>query len=179
VIEKAWLQDKRWSDRFLPEIKQILGLHLIGEPPVEEDQERNTDLMVLKMDPVRIGCRVRRNTYLSNDEYAGQFTIRAGRPSGVKTELTKVIEGWGDYFFYAFCDEQEELLERWSLCSLNTFRVWFNRQIMKNNGQLPGDKIPNRDNSSFFMAFTFADLPEDFVIADNWQDAEIQAECPF
>ena len=40
---------KRWSDRFLPENKQILGLHLIGEPPVKEDAERNTDLIVPDM----------------------------------------------------------------------------------------------------------------------------------
>jgi len=167
-VSSDWKKDKRWSDRFLPEIKQLLGLHLIGEPPIEEDQERNTDLMVLKMDPVRIGCRVRRNSYLCNDEYAGQFTIRAGRPSGVKTELTKVIEGWGDYFFYAFCDEQEKVLARWSLCSLNVFRLWFNRYLVLNNGQLPGDKISNSDKSSHFIAFVFADLPTNFVIANNW-----------
>ena len=41
-----WKNDKRWSDRFLPEIKGIIGTHLITEPPYEEDAERNTDLMV-------------------------------------------------------------------------------------------------------------------------------------
>ena len=60
-----WEQDKRWSDRFLPEIKRILGEHLIAEPPVEEDAERNTDLIVLRLDAVRIACRVRKFQYLA------------------------------------------------------------------------------------------------------------------
>ena len=51
-----WKNDKRWSDRFLPEIKGIIGTHLITEPPYEEDAERNTDLMVLRLDAIRIGA---------------------------------------------------------------------------------------------------------------------------
>ena len=62
-----WENDKRWSDKFLPEIKMILGLHLIGEPPIEEDCERNTDLIVLKMEPVRIACRIRKYKYFIYD----------------------------------------------------------------------------------------------------------------
>ena len=31
----GWREDKRWSDRFLPEIKRILGEHLIAEPPMD------------------------------------------------------------------------------------------------------------------------------------------------
>ena len=31
-----WKTDKRWSDKFLPEIKSILGMRLIGEASVEE-----------------------------------------------------------------------------------------------------------------------------------------------
>jgi len=160
---EKWQYQKQWADGFLPEIKRILGEHLISEPPIEEDAEHNTDLMVLRLDAVRIACRIRKYDYLKI--YGNEFTIRAGLPSGAKTELTKIIEGWGDYFFYAFCDEQEEHLAKWSLCNLNVFRLWFNRQIIKNK-ELPGDKIPNRDNSSYFMAFTFSDLPEDFVIAN-------------
>ncbi len=132
----VWEKDKRWSDIFLLEIKQILGSQLIGEPPVEEDQKRNTDLIVLKMDSVRIACRVRRFKY--HNRYSDEITIRAGRPSGIKTELTKIIEGWGDYFFYGFADDSEEKLVAWRLCDLKVFRLWFNRTIIKNGGVMPG-----------------------------------------
>ena len=168
--EKAWDIDKRWSDRFLPEIKQILGLHLIGEPPIEEDQERNTDLVVLKMEPVRIGCRVRRpvseNGYLCFEKHSDEFTIRAGRPSGIKTELTKIIEGWGNYFFYAFSDHNHEHLMKWVLCNLNIFRLWFNRELVKKRGAFP-TTILNHDNSSNFIPFRFVDLPPDFIVAEK------------
>ena len=79
-MKTPWRHDKRWSDRFLPEIKRILGEYLIGEPREAEDIERNTDLIVLKMEAVRIACRIRKYEYLL--QYPGEFTIRAARPSG-------------------------------------------------------------------------------------------------
>jgi hypothetical protein len=168
-----WQRDKRWSDRFLPEIKRILGEHLIGEPPVEEDQERNTDLMVLKMAAVRVGCRVRKHSYLAS--YGNEFTVRSGRPSGIKTELTKVIEGWGDYFFYGFADQEAAILARWSLCDLKVFRVWFTRQLVKSEkGQIPGFSKKNTDGSSDFRAFCFDDFPPEFIIARNWNNDRLQ-----
>lgn len=157
-----WKQDKRWSDKFLKEIKGILGENLIGEPPIEEDMEHNTDLMVLKMDAVRIGCRVRRYGYFEN--YQKEFTFRVGRPSGHKTELAKIIEGWGDFFFYGFSDKAEVALISWRLCDLNVFRLWFTRKTVQQK-QVPGRVKQNRDMSSTFMVFNFDDLPKKFIIA--------------
>ena len=159
-----WRTDKRWSDRFLPEIKRILGEHLIGEPPMEEDAERNTDLMVLKLDAVRIGCRVRKYKFLH--EYGHQFTIREGRPSGVKTELTKIIEGWGDFFFYGFCDESETRLAKWILGDLKAFRLYFTQELYRNKGVLPGQEQFNFDGSSSFRIFEYASIPN-FVIGSS------------
>lgn len=161
-MSNGWKDNKTWSDRFLSEIKAILGVQLIGEPPVEEDEERNTDLIVLKMDAVRISCRVRRYVYY--ERYPGEFTIRAGLPSGMKTELTKIIEGWGDYFFYGFADEEEERLVAWRLGDLKAFRLWFNRQLAKNKGIVPGVSQINSDGSSDFIAFAW-DSVEGFEIA--------------
>lgn len=162
---KVWQYDKKWSDIFMPEIKSILGLHLIGEPPTEEDQERNTDLIVLKMEAVRIGCRIRRPEYL--DKYADEFTLRASRPSGNATELTKIIMGWGDYFFYGISDRDEAKLKTWHLCDLNIFRLWFTRYLASNRGEMPGTKKNNKDKSSFFLAFKFKQLPDKFVKAKS------------
>jgi len=157
-----WMADKRWSDKFLPEIKSILGQQLIGEPPVEEDQERNTDLIVLKMEPVRICCRIRRHKYI--DKY-DEFTIRTGRPNGNKTELAKIIEGFGNYIFYGICDYDEQILECWMLGDLNVFRLWFNRQLVINKGKAPGISMDNKDGSSSFRVFKIDEIADDFVIA--------------
>lgn len=162
----GWEVDKRWSDRFLPEIKQILGLYLIGEPAPEEDQERNTDLVVLKMEAVRIACRVRKAEYF--DRYPNEFTIRAGRPSGVKTELTKVVEGWGDYFFYGFATADESSLRSWFLGRLNVFRLWYNGELIR--GRRPGQRQKNRDGSSDFLAFDRSNLPRNFTVAE-WRES--------
>lgn len=160
---KNWESDKKWSDKFLPEIKQLLGLYLINEAPIEEDRERNTDLIVLKMEAVRIGCRIRRNKYLAY--YGNEFTIREGRPSNIKTELTKIIEGWGNYFFYGFADESEAALAKWALCDMNIFRLWFNRSLVNNSGIIPGIAKNNKDNSSSFRVFKFSELPNNFIVA--------------
>jgi len=164
-VANGWQADKRWSDTFLPEIKGILGLHLIGEPPIEEDAERNTDLMVLRMEAVRIGCRIRRFDAL---KYLAEFTIRAGRPSGVKTELTKVIEGWGDYFFYGFGDSEGRNLHAWTLADLRVFRRWYMAELFENDRRkAPGSKQNNVDGSSYFYAYKWRDLPPDFVVASS------------
>ena len=164
-VQRDWRSGKQWSDRFLPEIKSILGQHLIAEPPIEEDAERNTDLMVLRLDAVRIGCRIRRHEYLA--PYGHQFTIRAGVPSGAKTEITKVIEGWGNYFFYGFSDEAEQALKQWVLCDLNVFRLSHARMLAAcKPGEAPGDIRTNSDGTKL-TAFNLSDFPTDLVVAQS------------
>lgn len=153
----GWKQDKRWSDKFLPPIKRILGEHLIAEPPVEEDQFRNSDLMVLNLNSIRVGCRVRRHSYL--ERYGSQFTIRAERGSGSKTELQKIVEGWGDYLFYGFSNESETDICRWVLVDLYALRWHLFRHFR-------GDKhlMSNHDGSSRFAAINWSPS-DDFVFA--------------
>ena len=160
----GWVRDKRWSDRYLPEIKPILGAHLISEPPIEEDAERNTDLMVLRMDAVRIACRIRTHEYM--ERYGDEITIRSGRPSGAKTELAKIIEGWGDYFFYGFADEQEDKLALWILGDLKAFRLYHSRCLATNGGKMPGVQRANYDDSSTFTVFKYKEIPG-FIVASS------------
>lgn len=159
-MSTGWKNDKTWSDQFLPQIKRELGAFLLNEPPFDEDQERNTDLIVLKMDSVRIACRIRKYAFYLNQNYRNDFTIRSGRPSGAKTELAKIIEGWGDYLFYGFCNIEETELIAWRILSLNAFRLWFNRSIVQNAGKLPGFTKSNHDGSSSFMAFNAKQIPD-------------------
>jgi len=147
-----WHTDKRWSDRFLPEIKRILGETFIGEAPAEDDAVRNTDLIVLRLRELRFACRVRKHHYM--ERYRDEFTIRSGRTSGNKTELAKIAEGWGDYLFYGFCDESEQRLAWWCIIDLNAFRTWFVRELLANDkGVLPGEGRDNGDGRSSFRCF--------------------------
>lgn len=157
--------DMRRSCQYMRELKRIVGEHLIGEAPAEEDMHHNTDLVVLRLAAVRIACRVRRREYF--DRYSEEFTIRSGRPNGAKTELAKILEGWGDYFLYGFADESDTAVLAWTLCDLKVFRLWFHQQMFKNRGHVPGLAKDNKDDSSTFRVFEWRNLPPEFIIASH------------
>lgn len=165
-MTEQWEKDKEKADKYLSEIKQILGLYLIGTAPIEEDQERNTDLIVLRMEAIRIACRMRGYEYYI--KWPDDITIRSLRPSGVKTELTKIVEGWGDYFFYGFSNAKETVLHAWRLCDLKVFRLWFSRTLIPlQSGGIPGIRKSNKNGSSDFRVFNTNEMPRDFIVADK------------
>lgn len=151
-----------WQRQFMPQVKRILGEQLIAEAPFEEDAERNTDLIVLRLEAVRIACRLREHRYLAR--YHNEFTIRATRPSGVDTELAKVISGWGQYIFYGFVGPSGHTVAAWLLGDLNVFRLWHGRYLASRQ-RAPGQEQPNGDGSSTFRSYRIADLPDEFVVA--------------
>jgi hypothetical protein len=157
-----WQHDKRWSDQFIPQIREIVARHLILEAPLEEDVHHNTDLIVLYTSAVRIACRVRRAQYA--ERYADEFTIRSKRPGGTRTELHKVIAGWGDVLFYGFTVGGQ--VARWVLGDLTVFRRWYEDELRRLPTDCPaGILLSNGDASSQFMAFKIGWLPPEFVIA--------------
>lgn len=162
----TWEGRKRWADRFLPEMSRIIGEHLIVEAPLEEDRNRNTDLIVLRLEAVRIACRVRRFGYLQR--CGDEFTIRTANPSGARTELDKVMDGWGDFMLYGFCDPTETHLQRWTLIDLSVFRRWVAEHLFQTNGRLPGTPFGN-DDGTRFRAFRYADCPycSSLIVADH------------
>ena len=169
---RGWQQDKRWSDRFLDEIKGILGQLFIAEAPIVEDQKHNTDLIVLTLDALRIGCRVRKHYYYQR--WPDDYTIRCARPSGTPTEMEKMLDGWGDYFFYGFSNETEECLCAWRVITLERLRAyiaWFRKT---HNGDMPGTLIPNGDGSSDFRSFNTA---ERYVKATVYKEHHHRTVC--
>jgi hypothetical protein len=176
----AWQRDRDRSAKLMPAIKRILGEHLITEAPPVEDQEHNTDLMVLYARPMRIGCRVRR---MGPPQYLGEFTIRVHRAKR-QTEFAKIMEGWGDFFFYGFANPEHTELLHWFLGDLNVFRYWmtgFAWPYGLASGDWKGSGCPcvlkyNRmefeRSPSCFLVFRLADCPRNFVLASS-ADAEL------
>ena len=162
----SWQDDKKWSDQFMPDIKAVLGQNLLGDASREEDTKRATDLVVLHMKDVRIAVRMRRRKYAENQHYVGQFTIRTKRKNAVKTELAKVIEGWGDYYFYGFEGRQDGRLGVWHLIDLKEFRLGFMRLLLKSEkGELPGERIDNADSSG--RGFSYDLFSPELVVASG------------
>jgi hypothetical protein len=160
-----WQDDKKWSDQYMTEIKRILGEHLIGVANVEEDALHNTDLITLRMDAMRIACRVRTKSYYHEKNYKNEFTLRCSRPSGNKTELEKVMEGWGDFFFYGFGDEDGKLIA-WTLGDLRVFREWF-MEMKRRFNCTKGTIKRNNDGSSDFAVFEWSDVPSNMIVAQH------------
>jgi hypothetical protein len=159
----TWETDKAWSDRFVPEIKSILGGVLIDAADPDDDALRNTDLITLTLrGGVRVACRIRKHHYLS--KYGDEFTIRCSRPSGTETEIDKLLSGWGDYLFYGFADETESRLAAWLVGDLHVFRRWLHRYYQA-YGESPGDMRRNHDGSSAFFAFGIYDVGRGFIVA--------------
>lgn len=154
-------KDFDWQRGLIPDIKRVLANYLIAEAPADEDMRHNTDLIVLKLDTIRVACRVRTNGYLQR--YPDEFTIRASRPSGAETELSKMLAGWGDYIFYGFASPDGTQLAAWMLGDLKVFRLWHSRELWA--GRKPGKPQRNGDGSSSFHAYRISDLPDEFVKA--------------
>lgn len=155
-----------WQEQFLPQVKQIIAPHMVRVSTVDEDQKRNTDMMMIRVDGCRVAVRVRQFKYVGI--YGDQFTIRSKLPSGAKTEFAKIIEGWGDLVFYGFASEDETSLVSWIVGDLRVFRSWVNRSLWDASRVRP-KQITNRDGSKF-MAFGVDDMPDAFLLErERWQ----------
>ena len=110
-----------WSDRFIPEIRQIVGPHLLEVAPLEVDTQEATDLIVFKARDLRVAARVRKHGL--QGDFLWQFTMRSKVRSGSKTELEKIIDGWGDLMLYAHAAKDENSIERWFLIDLAAWRA--------------------------------------------------------
>lgn len=158
-MTEGWQTRKSWADARMPHIKAILGAWLITEAPFEEDARHCTDLMVLRLEAVRIAVRLRRHTY--ETEYGNEFTIRS---SGAISELERIVSGWGDFFFYGFENPDDPRgVGRCFLGDLKVFRLWYSQQLL--HGKQPWRQMSNwGEGDSDFHAFRIDDLPREFII---------------
>lgn len=92
----------KWTQRFIPKIKEILAPRVIRVSNDKEDRTEATDLLTLRADGLRIACRVRRPGYSDHPQFRQEVTITFRRETGSACEYDKMIKGgWGDWFFYA------------------------------------------------------------------------------
>jgi len=161
-----WQVDKQRFDIFSTEIKRICGETFIETSSPVDDIHHATDLKVYQISPLNIACRIRGFEYF--DRYNGEFTIRSSRISGSKTELEKIMSGWGDYLFYGFSDKTGEKLVSWMIGDLNVFRnVWYN--VLSGGKSTTADWHINHnvDKSSSFIIFKARSFPPDFITREE------------
>lgn len=157
--------DRRWSDAYIPAIKKIVGPLLLEESSFEVDTQQAADLVVMNARDKTIACRVRRPGYA--DKYGHEFTIRAKRDTGAKTELEKIIDGFGDWMFYGHAHSDGMSVCRWMVISLPALRAAIIRKqaiaLKKSNG-----------DGTHFVAFDVRALPESCVISASFVVHRVQ-----
>lgn len=168
-----YASDRQWSDVMIPQIKQIVGPFLLEPASFELDAKQATDLMVFSARDMRVAARVRRPGYA--DRYPYEFTIRCKRDSGAETELSKIVNGWGDWLFYGHADTSN-WISRWWLIDLDSFRAALIRSAM-NGFQLNAKDMSNGDGT-YFKAFDvrqFPDVPPILVGSSHHINGQVAA----
>jgi hypothetical protein len=157
----AYATDRENSDRFLPEVKRLISPYLLDATPDVIDQKQAADLMTVLGRDIRIGVRVRTFGQGYAERYPHQFTLRCQRDSGAETELSKIINGWGDWFFYGHAAAVEGLaISPWWLIDLAAFRAALIREARNGSTLRMGDGS-NGDGTHFkwFDVRSFAPQP--------------------
>lgn len=150
--------------RFIRPMQRILGCEFISVASREMDMQENTDLVIFGAQElgrgITIAARVREWSF-AEGPYRFDVTLRASRPSGAKTELDKVLDGWGDFMLYGFGREADGRvgIPRWTIVDLGALRRaidaderWFKSWAER--------LIPNADRSSRFVAIDARELHE-------------------
>lgn len=164
---KSWRLDKAWSDRFVPEIKRIVGPYLLEESDIYRDQLENTDLIILNARDKTIACRVRRHGYLAS--FPNQFTIRLHRESGAKTEMEKIMDGLGDWMFYGHSNVSEDGFDAWWIINLDSLRSHMIREKYEQFGTRYRRGTASNGDGTSFIWFDIVSFPSDppLIIANG------------
>lgn len=149
--------NREWSDRYLPEIRRIVGAQLLQVAPEAQDRHHATDLMMLDGRDLRVAARVRRPGYSARYPY--DFTLRSQVPSGAMTELAKVVNGEGDWLFYGHASQGGQGFDLWWLIDLRAFRAALIRHAMNGYPLRCGDRA-NPDGTRFKW-FDIRSFPQD------------------
>lgn len=142
---KGWERDKAWADGYLPQIevavREVAGQIIeIREGTEDEDQKEATDYVV-HVASGTIACRVRRNCRYRD------LTLRASRPSGVRTELAKIKDGWGRWYLYMWADEDS--IEDW---------IFVDMDGLRDSGLLNGERRQRNPDGVTFLPLPVPEL---------------------
>jgi hypothetical protein len=166
--------DRAWSDEYIPTIKRIVGPYLLEPAPIEEDCKRATDLIILAARDKRIACRMRRPGYA--EKYPYDFTVRSERDSGAETELSKLVNGYGDWMFYGHAAPiGAGRISRWMLIDLHSWRAHLIRA--EDRTRVVPVSNDNGDGTRFlaFDVRKFCGRPPILVASSNLEDMRVTA----
>ena len=154
-----------WQAGYIDEVVRLIAPYIITLSRPEVDKNENGDLEIVFPRNGTVGVRLRKE---GAAKFAGQVTFRSRSMYGGKTEITKIIEGYGDYFFYGHVSPTG-VIWHWYLLNLNEVRAAFTRR----SSMLRRPQIPNGDDT-YFIPF---DVQQDFpkAIIAHYDDRKAAA----
>ena len=148
----SYKENREWSDEYMPSVKSILGKAIINESTFEQDTEQAFDL--LTPNQKKIACRVR--DYDKYKQYIDEFTIRSQSKYGKRTEIHKILDGFGDWMFYGFTKGDDVIF--WSIIDLDVFRSNHHSAYYQENFNYDG---------TAFRAYKIGSFSPNIVIQGN------------
>lgn len=151
-----------WQAQYIDEVIRLIAPHIITVSRPEVDKKENGDLELAFPRNGTVSVRLRTQKYA---RYAGEITFRSRSRNGGYTELSKLIDGYGDYFFYGHVSDAGDMWF-WHLLSLNAVRAAFTRSPRL----LKRPEKQNPDGTRFLVFSPETDFPS--AILATYQPAE-------
>jgi hypothetical protein len=136
-------QQFEWQAKFVDQVVGLVAPSIINVSSAHVDRNENGDFEISFPRNGTIGCRLRKP---DQSRFVGDVTFRSHSRFGGKTEISKIIDGYGDFFFYGHVNEQD-VIWHWYLIDYTKLRALFVRRP----GLLRRDPICNRDGSKFLV----------------------------
>ena len=135
-----------FQEKYIPRIREILKKHSIhfidvNIAPKKEDMEEATD-MIITANRGHVAVRIRRGRYTFRD-----ITIRS-KNGTYKTEIDKIMNGYADFYLYAWENKDRTDISEYALIDINKARI----EVIT-HGYIFKDEIPNNDGKTAFIAF--------------------------
>lgn len=170
----SYRSDRAWSDAFIPAIKHIVGPHLLEPSSLKVDTQQAADLTVLTGRNLTIAARVRRPGFA--ERWPWQFTLRAERTSGARTELQKIVDRWGDWFLYSHAlNDIDPEIGRWMIVDLHSFRSSYARRIIAPGMSGMRKNADGKTSFAWFDVRGFAQCRDPILIASSFSEDEPSA----
>jgi len=151
-----------WQAQYAQQVVRIVAPYLITVADPEVDCKENGDFQISFPRNGTIGCRLRTPEYA---KYTGDVTFRSQSKNGGKTEISKIIEGYGDYFFYGHVDKADNIWH-WYLLCFQSLRAMF----MRKRKLLDREQRKNSDGTAF-LVFSVEDELTDAIVAKQTNEA--------
>jgi hypothetical protein len=145
----------RWQSQFADQVVRIIAPYLITVSRPHVDKNENGDFEIVFPRNGTVGCRLRTPDC---ERFVGDVTFRARSKNGGKTEMTKIVEGYGDFFFYGHVNKQNTIWH-WYLLDYTKLRAIFIRRPYLLHKQ----QIQNRDGTKFIVFNAENEIPEAII----------------